>query len=170
MNVAIPFTKLELKAYPMIQKIEVGMRGVANDNCDYKGLIGTVSELRYGQQKETENDCILEVVMDFEEPLHGSLEDLYPVLNGTGIGGVVLDEESVGIFFEDNVAQTLDGKIVCPTCHLLLDYVSEVQEDDIHWNLENGVWMKTNGEGSSNGKRCPYCDARIDDDNAILDY
>lgn len=168
---AICFTKEELKKYPLISQIEIGMRVIANDLSYYKGLKGTITEIRYGNEKETDNDTILEIIVDFEEPQYGSLEHLYPELNGTSIGQVIMDEESLGFYFNGNpIAQDAKGQIICPDCHKSLNHVSETQFEDIYWNLEDGKWVKSISDGDSNGKRCPYCDARLDDEESILMY
>jgi len=165
------FTKAELKAYPLLNKIERGLRVVAID-CDYEGLYGTIDEIRYGQDKETENDCILEIIVDFEEPEHGSLEYLYPHLNGTGIGQVIMSEDILGFFFEEAqiLAQTADGKAICPDCHKPLEIVRETQYDDIVWTFQNGEYVKENLIGSSDGKRCDQCNAVIDDGETVFAY
>lgn len=166
----ITFSKAELKAYPLLPKIEVGMRGIATEESDYKGLEGTVSEIRYGDQRETENDTILEIIMDFEEPTHGSLEELYPVLNGTGIEQVIMGEDMMGFYFDGgNPALTPEGKIVCPDCYKALDTVTETQYDDITWSFEDGEYRKSNA-GSSDGKKCPECNAYIEAEEDILGY
>lgn len=94
------FTDEEKKAYPLIDKIQRNMQVVALEGESYEGLKGSITEIRYGDQKETENDCILEIVVDFKKPLHGTLEELYPHLNGTGIEQVIMDEGCLGFYFE----------------------------------------------------------------------
>jgi hypothetical protein len=169
----IKFSKAELKAYPLLSKLEVGMRGIFatdDDTSAYKGLEGTVSEIRYGNEKETEKDSILEIVMDFEEPPHGDLEEIFSGINGTGMKQLFLGEDMVGFYFDGgNLALTLEGKIVCPDCHKALDTVTETQYDDITWSFENGEYHKSNS-GASDGKKCPECNAYIEAEEDILGY
>jgi len=168
---SISFKKAELKAYPFLSKLEVGLRGIANDESNYKGLLGSVSEIRYGDEKETENDCIVEIIMDFEEHDYADVETTNPELNGTGIDQVVMDETDMGFFFDNNpLAQTLDGKIVCPECHASLNSVSETQYEDLSWSLRDGEWVKNEGAGGSEGKKCPVCDVVLEDSETILAY
>lgn len=45
----------------------VGQRVIANDVSDYEGLVGTITEIREGEDKETENKTV-DIYCDFEVP------------------------------------------------------------------------------------------------------
>jgi hypothetical protein len=166
----IKFTKVEEKAYPKLGQIEVGLQVIALKECDYEGLTGRICDIKYGKDKETENETILDIYVDFEEHDYASVESTHPHLNGTGISEVICGEDEVGFKFseDDTFFTTAEGKAVCPNCYAPLLRVTETQEDDIVWNFENGEYVKENGVGSSNGKRCDQCNGDIDDPNETV--
>lgn len=89
----IKFKKEEIEKFEGIQDIEVGGFVRANENTVYDGLIGTIIELRYGEEKETDNDSILEIIVDFEEKQN--MDQLYPELNGTSVKSVIMGEDDL---------------------------------------------------------------------------
>lgn len=170
---AIKFTKVETKAYPLIEKITEGMVVIGLKDSDYGGLEGTISEIKYGTDKETENETILDIYIDFEEHEYASIETTHPHLNGTGIGQVICGEDELGFNFDDSSPfyVTADGKVVCPHCYEAMDRVNETQHDDITWTFQNGEYVKENADGSSDGKKCDVCDGFIEDaDEEVFRY
>lgn len=161
MTNGILFTKVELKAYPLLPLLETGLRVICLKQESYEGLKGTITEIRYGNKRETENNSIVEIIVDFDELLHQSVDESHPHLNGTSIGQVVMCEETLGIYFDANPPRTLDNKIVCESCYESLDMITETQNDHITWNLTDGEWLKTQS-GDSDGKRCHLCDYVFD--------
>lgn len=170
---AIKFSKVETKAYPLIGEISVGMEVIALKESDYEGLKGTISEIQYGKEKETENETILDIHVDFEEQEYAPIETTHPNLNGTGISGVICGEDELGFQFNSLIPfyQTADNKAVCPHCYVAMETVKETQYDDITWTFKDGQYVKENGEGSSNGKKCDSCDGYIEDENeSVFSY
>ncbi|PLS19099.1 hypothetical protein CVD28_01445 [Bacillus sp. M6-12] len=163
----IKFSKVELKAFPKLELITAGTKAIALKGSDYEGLEGVVTEVKYGTDKETENETILDIYVDFEEMPYASIESTHPHLNGTGISEVICGEDELGFKFEEEAPfyTTADGKAVCPHCYVAMERVTETQEDDISWNYVDGQYVKENGMGSSNGKRCDQCDGVLDDPN-----
>ena len=160
----IKFKKEEIKEYPLLEKIEIGLRIIAI-NSYYDGLYGTISDIKYGEDKETENEGILDIYVDFEEPENGTLEELYPQLNGTGIDMVIMGEEQLGFFFDDApLSVSINGKAVCPNCYTEMDVINETQYDDIQWTFKDGEYVKENLAGDTNGKRCGNCDNLLPED------
>ena len=49
---------------------EIGMRIAANENSDYAGLTGTITEIRTGLDKDTENPDV-DIYCAFDEPEEG---------------------------------------------------------------------------------------------------
>lgn len=170
---AINFSKVELKAFPKLGLIQEGIRVIGLKGSDYEGLEGTIDEFQYGAEKETENETILDIHVDFEEPEFSSVEDTHPHLNGTSISDVICGEDELGFIFEDGAPfyTTSDGKAVCPHCYAPLNRVTETQSEDISWDFTKGYYVKTNGMGDSDGKRCGECDGRLDDpDEEVFRY
>lgn len=170
---SIQFKKVELKAYPQLEKIQVGMYVVALANSDYTGLNGVVTEILYGNDKETENDSILDIYVDFQEMDYGSIESTHPHLNGTGIGQVICGEDELGFNIEESIPffSTADGKIVCPNCYESLSVVRETQSEDITWSFKDGSYVIDGSMGTSDGKKCQTCDGTIEDpDEMVFSY
>jgi hypothetical protein len=163
----IKFSKVELKAFPHLESIQSGLAVIALKGSDYEGLKGRISEVKYGADKETENETILDIYVDFEEPEYTSVETTHPHLNGTSISDVICGEDELGFLFqeEDSFHKTADGKAVCPHCFVAMERVTETQHDDISWVFEEGNYVKHSGMGDSNGKRCDQCDGVLDDPN-----
>ena len=160
----IRFKKEEIKEYPLLEKIEIGLRVIAI-NSVYDGLYGTIADIKYDQDKETENESILDIYVNFEEPKNGTLEELYPQLNGTGIDMVIMGEDELGFFFDDApLAVSINGKTICPNCYKEIDIVNETQYDDIRWIFKNGKYIKETLMGDTNGKRCGNCDNLLPED------
>lgn len=120
----IKFTSAELKQFPLLEKISEGMEVVATNASEYDGLYGCISEIRYGLDKETENECILEICVDFCVPEHVTdglsendgydamqkyLDEHYPILNGTSISEVIMSEDMLG--FQFNLSDTFYTEI-----------------------------------------------------------
>lgn len=163
----IKFTKAETNAYPFIGEISVGMEVLALKDCDYEGLKGTISEIQYGNDKETENETVLDIHVDFEEHEHAPTEKTHPHLNGTGISGVICGEDELGFKFDYRIPffQTAEGLAVCPHCHDVLRIVKETQTTGVTWTFKDGQYMKGHVEVQSDGKRCEQCDGLIEDEN-----
>lgn len=164
----IKFSAVELKAFPKLALIASGLKVIGLKGSDYEGLEGCISEVKYGTDRETENETVLDIYVDFEEPEYASVETTHPHLNGTSISDVICGEDELGFKFESEEAPfytTADGKAVCPHCYAPLDRVTETQYDDIVWNFENGKYVKENGMGSSDGKRCDQCNGVLEDPN-----
>lgn len=83
---------------------------VANANSPYEGLHGEITEIRSGEEKETENEVELEIVVDFEEV--PDMDTKYSILNGTTIDQVIMDEETLNFFFDDGLYSLVEGKVV----------------------------------------------------------
>ncbi|MFF2532343.1 hypothetical protein ACFVS2_25875 [Brevibacillus sp. NPDC058079] len=173
---SIEFKMSELKAYPLLPQIEVGMRVLATDETNYAGLFGSITEIRYGDQKETENDTILEIVVDFEQPENLNLEETNPGLNGTGIDQIIMSEEDLGFkflseeFIDYNFYMMANRKIVCPNCLYPVERVIEEQYEEITWTFKNGDYEKETGVGRSDGKRCGKCKNLLQDTNEFFAY
>lgn len=105
----IAFTAEELREYPKLNEIEEGLTVVANEASYYEGLIGVIAEVRYEEdERETENDTILEIVVDFEEV--ENMDDKYSALNGTSVSQVIMDEESLNFYFNSNLNSLMNAK------------------------------------------------------------
>ena len=105
------FKNEELKRFPLLSKITADMEVVALNNNYYEGLEGYIDEIRYGDDRETENDGILEIVVSFIPT--GDLEKTHPQLNNTSVDMVIMAEELLGFKFDDSdVYLDIEGKIV----------------------------------------------------------
>lgn len=156
-----------------IDNIHIGMKVFALDT-DYKGLEGWIIDVKEGEEKETENESILDIYVAFEETY--DLEKTHPHLYDTwsfpnevippALDCVIMAEDMLAYYQEeeDELPITLAGLYVCNNCDEILDHVFETQYDDITWNFEDGRYIKYNGSGETEGKRCPYCNIRINDD------
>lgn len=126
----ISFTSEELKDFPLLDKIQVGMNVIALPESSYEGLGGVVTDILYGENRETENETILDIVVDFEEfaPLHKT----HPHLNGTGIDNVFMGEDELA-FYIDNTFVSAKGQLYCEECHELKDKVVQYSEEEHAW-------------------------------------
>ncbi|BCO16097.1 hypothetical protein_gp044 [Bacillus phage vB_BceM_WH1] len=119
------FTDDELFKYPYLNFISVGGEVIALKDSMYDGLKGVIEEVRYGEERETENDCILDIVVTY----HATDEEVaisHPQLNGTSICEVIMGEDELGFLIEAinrDSYLTAAGVPVCPTC---LEGIDEV--------------------------------------------
>lgn len=97
---AIPYTKEELEAYPLLNQVQVGMTVIGLPGSDYEGLEGVVTDIYYGENRETENDTIVDIEVDFKNVCE--LEETHPHLNGTGIEGVMMGEDELAFLIGDS--------------------------------------------------------------------
>ncbi|HDR7922675.1 hypothetical protein [Bacillus paranthracis] len=166
------FTKVELKAYPLLPQVESGMEVVALKDSDYKGLFGTIDAVLYGKDKETENDTVLDIVVTFKEEEGRKIEETHPHLNGTSICEVIMGEDELGFFFtvSNNLAQQLDGKYVCSACGKGMTSITEHQGETIQWTFEDGDYQKSITNEYSDGKKCGECGCEINDENEVFSY
>ncbi|MDF2879656.1 MAG: hypothetical protein K0R54_213 [Clostridiaceae bacterium] len=165
----IKFTDEEIKKYPLLSNIEIGQCVLALDNNDYAKLRGVISDIKYGKDKETENEDILDIYVDFEEP--ENLDELYPHLNGTGVDQLIMAEDMLGFYFEAyEVPISINNMIVCENCCTEVKIINETQYDDIKWTFENGDYKKENLQGDTAGKTCGNCGERLGNCERILNY
>jgi hypothetical protein len=61
----------------------------------YSGLLGTVSNLFHGEEKESENEGDYDIVVDFEEV--EDMDRLYEELNGTGVDQLFMEIEELAL-------------------------------------------------------------------------
>lgn len=149
----------------------IGLKGT-----DYEGLVGAVE--RVLEQGETEQPFEIGIVVTFEEPEHSTVEYTHPHLNGTSIEEVIFIDEDIQkelAFYEeedDEFSYTLDGKAVCPNCYRPIELVFETQYTDLSWkwNAEEKQYIKSHDTGDSDGKKCPDCDGRIEDEQEVFAY
>lgn len=160
-----------------IDNIKVDMKVLAIDS-DYKKLNGWIIDIKKGEEKETENETLLDIYVAFEETddlikTHPHLWDRESFPNEVippALDCVIMGEDELAYYQEeeDELPITLEGIFVCTNCGEKLDHVTETQYDDITWWFEDGRYIKYEGSGDTNHKRCPYCDIRIDDDQQIM--
>jgi hypothetical protein len=145
----ITFSKVELKAYPKLPLIQKGLKVIGLKGTKYEGMKGNITNVIYVSDTKAKNSSILDITVDF------------------GDFKTICREDELGFMFEeDDLFYTnAEGKAVCPSCHVPMDIVTEVQYDDITWVFKDGVYVKMNGMGDTDGKRCAQCRARLDDDN-----
>lgn len=86
-------------------------RTVVAIDAYYSGLIGSVSHVLSGDEKETENEGD-EIVVDFEEV--EDMEKKYPELNGTGVDQLFMDISDIAIVLDDGTALDCEGNIHLP--------------------------------------------------------
>lgn len=166
----IIFSKEILEALPLVKNVEIGMGVVANETSDFGGLEGTLSSIRFGAERETDNEGILEIIVDFNEHDYMNLSISNPNVHVSNLEQAIMNEEMLGFKFKNSsTVQTLDGRIVCQSCFASLDCVTETQFEDISWSLVDGVWKKSVSEDSE-GKRCPQCENSLEIEEAILPY
>jgi len=124
------FTQEELKQYPFLDKIEVGMNVVALPESSYEGLGGVITDILYGENRETENETILDIVVDFEA--FSPLETTHPHLNGTGIEDVFMGEDELA-FYIDSKFVSAKGQLYCEECSELKDKIVQFSEEAHAW-------------------------------------
>lgn len=100
-----------------IEKFTIGTQVLCIQE-DYEGLIGSIDEVRSGEDKESENEGLYDIYVDFEE-VEG-MNQKYPHLNGTGVGGLIMDIEDLAI-----VENVIEGTAVdvYGKEYLLKDYI-----------------------------------------------
>ena len=175
-------TSQELKRYLYyMDKIKSGTEVVAI-NCEYEGLKGVITDVYSGNDRLTNNECLLDILVDFyipQEIIDNSedpdkwIEENFPQLEGTGISQVVMSEDMLAYDFDNNTNFyiTLEEQVVCPNCCKLLNRAIETQYNDIEWIFNNGKYEKKTLLGDSNGIRCPYCNTKlIDEDIEYFKY
>ncbi|MCU7667247.1 hypothetical protein [Bacillus thuringiensis] len=77
----------------------------------YSGLMGSVSHVLSGDEKETENEGD-EIFVDLEKV--EDMEKKYPELNGTGVEQLIMGIEDIAIILEDGTALDFEGNIHLP--------------------------------------------------------
>lgn len=157
MNVKVNYTQEELNEYPLLPKIEVGMAVVALPDSDYEGLGGVVTDILYGEARETENETILDIVVDFEE--HAPLEKTHPHLNGTGIGGVMMGEDELAFVFDvEGTYLTAKGQLYCDECSELKTKIVEEKTETSTWVWTDKGYVQTveHGVGLKHFKGCEH--------------
>lgn len=166
------FTKVELKAYPLLPQAEAGLEVVALKGSDYEGLFGTIDDVLYGKDKKTENETVLDIIVTFKEEEGRGIAETHPHLNGTSICEVIMGEDELAFFFTDSdkLAQQLDGKYICPSCGVGMSSVTEYQGETIQWDFEDGEYQKSITNGYSDGKKCGECNSKINDEDEVFSY
>lgn len=164
----IQFKENEVSTYPLLEQIKIGLSVIGLQVSDYNGLNGVIKDIKYGQDKETENETILDIYVDFEEPEYSSIEKTHSHLNGTSINQVICGEDELGFLMDEQsgIYLSFEGKAVCPHCFIAMDGVTETQTTDIYWDFKNGKYVKKTGELSSEGKHCVSCNGFIEDFDA----
>lgn len=160
-----------------INEIHVGMKVLAIDS-GFKGLEGEIIDIKKGDEKETDNDSILDIYVAFDEPYnlketHAHLFDTWSFPDEVippSLDSVIMAEDMLAYYQydEDELPITLEGQYVCIDCITPLDYVTEIQHDFIEWRFKDGEYIKYDDDGGTDYKRCPYCNIRIDDDNMTM--
>ncbi|MFB9749915.1 hypothetical protein, partial [Leifsonia shinshuensis] len=138
---------------------------IALKGGSYEGLMGYIEEILILDERITENDCLLDIVVTFEETFN--MDITHPHLNGTTVSKVIVGEDDLGFYVHDRdeLAETIEGKAVCPSCFAPLDNVIEIQHDVIEWDWDSATQSyQKSDQGSSDGKECGYCDGRIYDE------
>lgn len=126
------FTKEELNQYPLLSQIQVGMDVIALPDSDYNGLTGVITDILYGETRETENETIVDIVVDFND--EGPLEKTHPHLNGTGVGGVMMGEDELVFDLNNNgVFVSGKGQLYCEDCSELKTEVVQTSQSEHHW-------------------------------------
>lgn len=143
------FKAEELAQYPLLSKIEVGQSVIALPDSDYNGLAGVITEILYGEERETENETILDIVVDFEEV--EPLEKTHPHLNGTGIGNVFMGEDELVFAFDHyNQYVSAKGQLYCKECEEL-----KLRVNKHHAKSESWTWGD-NGQEYGNEQSSSY--------------
>lgn len=143
------FKAEELAQYPLLSKIEVGQSVIALPESDYKGISGVITEILYGESRETENETILDIVVDFDTDL--PLEDTHPHLNGTGIGNVFMGEDELAFAFDHyNQYVSAKGQLYCKECEEL-----KLRVNKHHAKSESWTWGE-NGQEYGNEQSSSY--------------
>lgn len=141
----INFTDEELKEFPLLAKIEEGMEVIAMNDSYYVGLKGHICDIKYDEDKETDNEDILDIYVDFEVPTHVTdglseykaydaaqeyLDKYYPELNGTSIGEVIMGEDMLGYKFDQDSEDfiSITGNKISPVtfCEIEKDFINPV--------------------------------------------
>lgn len=139
-SMTMNYTQEELNQYPLLSKIEIGMEVIALPDSDYNGLGGVITDILYGDKRETENETIVDIVVDFEE--FAPVEKTHPHLNGTGISGVMMGEDELA-FHIDGAYMSGKGQLYCEECSELKATVLQTREEDHRWE-----WTGENYEHS----------------------
>jgi hypothetical protein len=75
----------------------------------YSGLIGCVSHILSGDEKESENECEHDIYVNFAEV--ENMREKYPELNGTGVDQLIMGIDEIAIILEDGTAVDFEGNI-----------------------------------------------------------
>lgn len=159
----IVFEKEDLKRFCNLNKITEGTEVVAFGNSEYAGLYGEIVKINYGEKKEGNCECVVEIVVDFSLSAEDRKQK-YQHLNNKGVSNVIITEEDdIAFRLYTDCLEKLDGQIVCEWCLKPLKNVSETQYVSINWTWKNGRYVKDDKNlGDTNYPRCEYCDARIE--------
>lgn len=159
----ITFKQEELELFPYLYLIFPGEEVIALKGSMYDGLKGVIEEIRYGDERETENDCILDIVVTY----HATDEEVaisHPQLNGTSICEVIMGEDELGFIIEAinrDTYLTAAGVPVCPTCLEGIDevIVQTIQTDK--YKSYKGHLLKQPGGHTDEITTCLRCNNRI---------
>lgn len=166
----ITFTAEDLKQYPLLMQLKEGQRVLAIASSDYGQLLGDIIEIRYGNDKETENECIVEIIVDFDEPDAYLRTTKYAVLNGTSVEEVIMDEAEIAVCINGTDYQLLTGQLVCEWCANPIIRATETQQCYISWTWDpdKNEYIKEDEGGDTNHKRCSQCDSRLEAENILI--
>lgn len=143
------FTKEELNQYPLLSQIQVGMDVIALPDSDYNGLTGVITDILYGETRETENETIVDIVVDFND--EGPLEKTHPHLNGTGVGGVMMGEDELAFDLNNNgVFVSGKGQLYCEDCSELKTAVVQTSQSERRWEWTGEKYEYNVSQNGSN--------------------
>lgn len=150
-----------------LEDIRVGMKVVAIDES-YKGLEGVITDIKHGDQKETENETVCDIYVDFNESF--DMLVTHPQLNGTTVSQVIMGDDELAYFQDENdeLPITLEGQYVCLGCFHPITSVTETQTDCYRWDWEQGQYVKGDDGAESWGKKCGTCGYHITDDSQSM--
>lgn len=119
------------------RKLMIGDQIIANGKSAYEGLFGTITEIRDGEDKETENDTP-DIYCRFEEPVTpyeiGMLEEKFTNLCGIPktIDDIALDLVIVSPEMVMTIKETESGKVSIPIFVITEDWA---EDDDSGINV-----------------------------------
>lgn len=99
------------------KKLVVGMRILANEKSEYRGLFGTIKEIRTGEDKDSENTgpdifCAYDIPESAEEieELEARFSNLYgykKTIDNIALDCVIMDPSELDVIEEENPDQKL---------------------------------------------------------------
>lgn len=105
---------------------------IAIKESDFGGLPGWVTDVKMGEDRETENECRADIYVEFDEIEGVSIEESHPDLVDFGLDMVIMAEDELAFRFDgEEMFVLIDGRDFCRSCLNGTDYIEHKDGRDV---------------------------------------